>query len=365
MTSIHKTKGPIGSRDPAQKDVRQANGAAMTPMELALKERMKELNCLQQIEKMIGTHEGTFDELFQKIVNVIPEAWVHSTDAVARIRWGESAYSTGDVESCKSLQSSSISANGNTFGMVEVGYTRDLAASVEGPFLAEEQLLLDTIALRLGSLIARALAEARLRTTLQEQHQLYKQLLSVLGGMAEMRDPYTAGHQKRVAQLAVAIGKELGLSAHQLEGVQLAGSLHDIGKIMVPAEILCKPTKLTRQEYELIKEHAQAGYHILKDIQLPWPVARIVLEHHERMDGSGYPNEISGDRLLLESRIVAVADVVESMCAHRPYRAGLGTEAALAEITSNRNVLYDPVVVDACLRLFHEKGYTCGERPQD
>ena len=364
MTSIRKAQGPIGSRNPAQRGVKQANGAAMTPMALALKERMKELNCLQQIEKIIGTNEGTSEELFQKVVNVIPEAWVHSAEAVARIRWGESTYSSGDVDSCKSLQSSRISTNGNTFGIVEVGYTHAIPESDEKLFLAEDQVLLDTIALRLGSFISSALAEDRLRTSLQERRQLYKQLLSVLAGMAEMRDPYTAGHQRRVAHLAVAIGTELGLSANQLEGIHLAGSLHDIGKIIVPAEILCKPTKLTQLEYALIKEHAQAGYHILKDIELPWPVARIVLEHHELIDGSGYPNEISGGGLLLESRIVAVADVVESMCAHRPYRAGLGIDAALAEITKNRDVVYDPMVVDACLRLFHEKGYTWGEWPQ-
>lgn len=174
-----------------------------------------------------------------------------------------------------------------------------------------------------------------------------------------MRDPYTAGHQLSVGQLASAIGVELGLPLRQLEGLQLAASVHDIGKIMVPAEILCKPTKLTRHEYELIKEHAEAGYNILKDVDFPWPIARIVHEHHERMDGSGYPNGLHGDALLLESRIVAVADVVQSMCAHRPYRPGLGSKAALEEITKNRGRLYDTDVVAACVRLFNDKRYDC------
>lgn len=146
--------------------------------------------------------------------------------------------------------------------------------------------------------------------------------------------------------------------------MQLAGSVHDIGKIMVPTEILCKPSKLTRIKYELIKQHSQAGYDILKNFAFPWPIARIVLEHHERMDGSGYPNEISGQNLLLESRIVTVADVVESMSAHRPYRPALGTVVALAEITRNRGTLYDCEVVDACLRLFHQKGFEFGDKTQ-
>ncbi len=178
--------------------------------------------------------------------------------------------------------------------------------------------------------------------------------------MAERRDPYTAGHQKRVANLAVAIGVELGLSTKELEGVRLAASVHDIGKITVPAEILCKPTKLSRYEYDLINEHAEAGYSLLKDVVFPWPIARIVREHHERMDGSGYPNGLAGDELLPESRIVAVADVVESMCCHSPYRAGLGTKLALREIEKNRGLLYDPTVVEACLRVFRDKGYRCG-----
>ncbi len=243
---------------------------------------------------------------------------------------------------------------------MDVGYTDRFEEASEGPFLAEERLLLDTIATRLGSLVARDLAEAGWLDTLREQELLYRQLVTVLVSLAEMRDPYTAGHQRRVANLAVAIGAELGLTPKELEGVRLAASVHDIGKITVPAEILCKPTKLTRHEYDLIKEHVEAGFQILKDVAFPWPIARIVLEHHERMDGSGYPNGLKGEQLLPESRIVSVADVVESMCAHRPYRAGLGTDAALREIEKNRGLLYDPVVVDACLRVFREKGYRCG-----
>jgi putative nucleotidyltransferase with HDIG domain len=329
-------------------------------LELTLSERVKELQCLQQIEQIIGANQGTLDDLLQQTVEAIPRAWQHSAHTVARISRGPNVYQTGDLDPCPAIQSSTISANDTIYGCLQVGYTKPFAEAIEGPFQAEERLLLDTIAKRLGSLIAGAIAQEGLIRSLQEKERLFKQLIAVVGGMAEMRDPYTAGHQHSVKELAMAIGVELGLPERQLEGLQLAASVHDIGKIMVPAEILCKPTKLTKHEFDLIKDHAEAGYNILKDVAFPWPIARIVHEHHERMDGSGYPNGLRGEELLLESRVVAVADVVQSMCAHRPYRAGLGSEAALAEISKNRGKLYDTDVVDACLRMFHEKRYVCG-----
>jgi PAS domain S-box-containing protein len=173
----------------------------------------------------------------------------------------------------------------------------------------------------------------------------------------ETRDPYTAGHQKKVADLSRAIATEMNLSADQIDGIRMAAIIHDLGKISVPAEILSKPTKLTALEFSLIKTHAQSGYDILKNIDFPWPIARVVLEHHERMDGSGYPNGLTGNNILLESRILSVADVVESMGSHRPYRPSLGVDTALAEIEQNRGTHYDPAVADACLRLFREKGF--------
>ncbi|HEX7535025.1 MAG TPA: PAS domain S-box protein, partial [Syntrophales bacterium] len=173
----------------------------------------------------------------------------------------------------------------------------------------------------------------------------------------ETRDPYTAGHQRRVADLARSIATEMNLPADQINGIRIAATIHDLGKISVPAEILSKPTKLTALEFSLIKTHPQSGYDILQDIDFPWPIARIVLEHHERMNGSGYPNGLTGDNILLESRILAVADVVESMASHRPYRPSLGIEAALQEIEKNKGTLYDNTVADVCLRVFREKGY--------
>ena len=181
--------------------------------------------------------------------------------------------------------------------------------------------------------------------------------IHAMAALIETRDPYTAGHQRRVADLSRAMATEMGLTPHQIDGMRMAGIIHDVGKISVPAEILSMPRKLSEIEFSIIKTHVQSGYDILKGIEFPWPIARMVLEHHERMDGSGYPNGLTGDRLLMESRILTVADVVESMASHRPYRPSVGLNAALDEISKNMGVLYDPNVVNACLRLFNEKGY--------
>jgi PAS domain S-box-containing protein len=175
--------------------------------------------------------------------------------------------------------------------------------------------------------------------------------------IVETRDPYTAGHQRRVADLARAISTEMNLPTDKIDGIRTAAVIHDLGKISVPAEILTKPTKLTDLEFGIIKTHAQSGYDILKDIEFPWPIARMVLEHHERMDGSGYPNGLLAEETLLESRILAAADVVEAMASHRPYRPSLGIDAALKELENNKGKLYDTSVVDACLRLFRENSY--------
>ena len=190
--------------------------------------------------------------------------------------------------------------------------------------------------------------------------RLRKSLGATVQAMAvtvEVRDPYTAGHQRRVADLARAIATELKLSVNQIEGIRMAAAIHDLGKISVPAEILSKPTKLMQVEFDLIKTHAQSGHDILKDIDFPWPIARIILEHHERTNGSGYPKGLRGEETLLESKILTVADVVEAIASHRPYRPSLGIDKALEEIEQNRGVLYDPEIADACLRVFREKGY--------
>ncbi len=178
------------------------------------------------------------------------------------------------------------------------------------------------------------------------------QTIDMATKLGELRDPYTAGHEKTVGQLAKAIAKQMGLDEHHQEGLMIAGFLHDIGKVVVPVELLCKPGKITPEEFNVIKCHVLAGYDLLKDVDFPWPIVRPVLEHHERLDGSGYPNHLKADQIGLDGRILAVADVIDAITSYRPYRPAMGIENALAEIKRGRGSLYDETVVDACLQLF-------------
>jgi PAS domain S-box-containing protein len=200
-------------------------------------------------------------------------------------------------------------------------------------------------------------AEEELQRTLEKLRSAIQTTISVMVSAVESRDPYTAGHQVRSANLASAIATEMGLPREQIDGIQMAGSIHDIGKLSIPAEILSKPKKLTSIELSIVKEHSLKGFEMLRDVESPWPLAQIVYQHHERMDGSGYPGNLKGDQILLEARIMAVADVVEAMASHRPYRPSLGMDAALEEIENNKGKLYDAGAADACLRLFREKGF--------
>jgi PAS domain S-box-containing protein len=229
----------------------------------------------------------------------------------------------------------------------------ELAAS----FLRDNNLKPTDVLTITRDITERKRSEEQLHQTLNRLKKAVGTTIQVLGTASEVRDPYTAGHQKRVADLARAIATEMGLPQDKIEGIRMAGSIHDIGKLSIPAEILSKPTKLTDIEFSLIKEHSRNGYEMLKDVESPWPLAQIVYQHHERMDGSGYPRNLKGDEILIEARIIAVADVVEAMASHRPYRPGLGIDAALAEIEKNKGIFYDNTVADACLRLFREKGY--------
>ena len=198
-------------------------------------------------------------------------------------------------------------------------------------------------------------AEEQIQRHLAQIQIAFKSTVQVVMAVGEMRDPYTAGHQRRVAEIAVDIGTELGFDAQRLEGLRVASYLHDVGKIRIPSEILSKPGPLSPVEVQLVQTHAQASYDVLKEVEFPWPVANVALQHHERMDGTGYPQGLKGDAIRIEARIIAVADVVEAMSLHRPYRPALGIEAALAEIERGRGSAYDPAVVDACLKLYGEK----------
>jgi response regulator RpfG family c-di-GMP phosphodiesterase len=197
-----------------------------------------------------------------------------------------------------------------------------------------------------------ALKEAR--RNLDKLRNAMEGIVQAISTTVEMRDPYTAGHQQRVADLACAIAEAMALPDDEIYGLRMASVIHDLGKIMIPSEILSKPGQLNPLEYELIKNHVQAGYDILKQIEFPWPLADIILQHHERMDGSGYPNGLKGDEIMLAARILSVSDVFETIASHRPYRPSLGLPYALNELRENRGKLYDKQVVDVCLSLVED-----------
>jgi PAS domain S-box-containing protein len=244
-----------------------------------------------------------------------------------------------------------LASGGRVFGVLSI-HSAEAHAFDDG----EVRLLAE-----LGEDLGYGLSALRTRDeherTLQRLEASMEATVQAIAGTVEMRDPYTAGHQYRVAQLAVAIALELGMAESEVHGLYLASIVHDLGKIHIPAEILSKPGRLSRIEYELIQTHAAAGFDLLKVVDFPWPIAQIVSQHHERLDGSGYPEGLTGDKILLDARIVAVADVVEAMASHRPYRPALGIARALAEIEQNQGRLYDPQVVAACLRLFRDRGF--------
>jgi HD-GYP domain-containing protein (c-di-GMP phosphodiesterase class II) len=204
---------------------------------------------------------------------------------------------------------------------------------------------------------AHKLAEENLKETAEKLRKSLMGTIKAMSSMVETRDPYTAGHQRRVSNLARAIAQEMTLPNDIVDTIHTAGAIHDIGKISIPAEILSKPGKLSDTEFSLIKIHPQSGYDVLRDLGLPYPVAEIVLQHHERLDGSGYPQGLKNSQILIESQVITVADVVEAMASHRPYRPALGIDAALEEIEKNKGVFYSTGVVDACVRLFREKGF--------
>jgi len=243
-------------------------------------------------------------------------------------------------------------------------YSYDNVIEIGVSDFLEKPIGIDELILRLRRVLRertnireRNRAEEELRDSLKKLRTAMESIVEALVLAIEKKDPYTSGHQKRVATLAGAIAKEMGLPQDQIDGVRMAAMIHDIGKNAIPGQILSKPAELTKLEMGMIEEHPQIGYDILKGIEFPWPVAQMVLQHHERTDGSGYPQGLLGDEIYLGAKILGVADVVEAMASHRPYRASLGLDSAMDEISKNRGILYDPDVVDAGLRLLREKGF--------
>ena len=280
------------------------------------------------------------EELIESIQDIGTQLYVHPEN---RKRFLEIRESKGFVDN---FEAEFYKKDGSTFWVVINAVS---IKDAQGKMLYTEGLIED--------ITIRKKAEEQLHKSLESLKKAVGTTVQVLVSALEFRDPYTSGHQSRTANLACAIAMEMGLPKDKIDGIRMAGIIHDIGKLSIPVEILSKPTKLTELEFSLIKEHARSGYEMLKDVESSWPLAEIVYQHHERMNGTGYPRNLKGNEILIEARIMAVADVVEAMASHRPYRPTMGIEAALKEIKKNKRILYDDAVADACLRLFKEKGY--------
>jgi len=246
-------------------------------------------------------------------------------------------------------------SEGEVVGVLLVQCKEPSAFDTDDVYLLAGLANVAAIALRNSQLVQQSRAQA---TRIREA---FEGIIRTVSRTTETRDPYTAGHQQRTAMLAAAIAETLGIDADTVEGVRVAGTVHDIGKIGIPAEILSKPGKLTTTEFQIIQAHCESAHRILKDIEFPWPIAETVYQHHERLDGSGYPRGLAGDEICLEARILGVADVVEAMASHRPYRPALGIDAALEEVRRFQSTKYDRQAVEACAALFEERGFTFDE----
>ncbi|MDD5645204.1 MAG: PAS domain S-box protein [bacterium] len=302
-----------------------------------------------QKERLMSVETKKFGWIIDKLKK---DEIVYINDISALPAEAENERSEFRAEGIKSLANVILKVAGNPLGIL--GFD---SVKKQRKWTADEVVLLKIT----GEIFTNALERCRKETELKESYEKLKNsvesTINAMGSIVEVRDPYTAGHERRVAQLANAIASEMKLPEREIEGIRIAASIHDVGKIYVPAEILNKPAKISDIEYKIIKTHPRVGYDILKNIGFPWPVADIVLQHHERFDGSGYPSGLTGKETLLGARIIGVSDVVETMASHRPYRAALGIDKALEEIFRNRGKLYDPEVVDACIRLFRERNF--------
>jgi len=322
-----------------------------------LKERVKEFNFLFQLSQLFEKTDISLEGIIQKLTGLLPAAWQYPKITCVRITFEGKEYKTENFKKTIWKLSKDIKIHKKIVGTLEVFYLEERPEADVGPFLKEEKDLITIIAERLGSFIDRKSSVMQLKQSYQKIKLAMNATIETMSKIIEVKDPYTSGHQKRVSQLAVAISKELNLPQEQIDGIRIASLIHDIGKIGIPTEILSKSIVLSDIEFNLIKAHSQIGYDILKSIDFAYPIAQIVLQHHEKIDGSGYPNHLKGVEILLESKIICVSDVVEAMSSHRPYRPALGIDAALEEISQNKDILYEPEVVDTCLRLFKEKGF--------
>ena len=311
------------------------------------------------------SHDSSIIKTVEKLVNINHEQYLFSFDAIDLYRDVVQKKKTLFTENIEKLVKQMLPANLRSFS-TKIVKILNIMKDISVPLIVDEEVVgifsMESNDLTRDDIPAATAFADRLSATwsritlLQDLRKIVDGTINIIVATVEVRDPYTAGHQKRVADLAGAIAKEMDLTDDQIEAIKMAGVVHDLGKVNIPAEILSKPGKISELEYELIKTHPQSGYELIKHIDFPWPIGEMILQHHERIDGSGYPSGLKGDEIMLEARILAVADIIEAMASHRPYRPALGIEQALAQIKHDKGKSLDPEVVEACLKVF-KKGY--------
>ena len=326
-----------------------------------LSKRVKEQLCLYSISEIFNRMDISAIEALELAVREIPSGWQYPEITCARIIFDNNNLTTDNFKKTSWKQISKIRSAEKEIGVVEVYYMDEKPIFDIGPFLHEESNLINSIGTVVGSFLEK---KANAADILKSQNDLIHAAMGAINAISatvEKRDPYTSGHQNRVAILSVAIATDLGWSDSKKEGLRLGSLIHDIGKIHIPAEILNRPGKLTDAEFSIIKSHPQVGFEIVEHTDFPWPIKEMILQHHERIDGSGYPNGLTGEFIVDEAKVIAVADVVEAITAHRPYRPALGIDAGLEEIERGKGTAYDPMVVDSCLKIIRAQGFSWPE----
>jgi putative nucleotidyltransferase with HDIG domain len=322
-----------------------------------LYERIKELDCLYTVSNQAIKQDVSLEEMFKETVKQIPAGMLYPELVCSRIIFDKKVFKADNFKKTKWKESSDIKVEGIKRGVIEVYAIKKRPAILKKQFLKEEKKLINAVSKIIGIYIERKIAGEKLQESYHKISTILDCIISTLAYIVESGDPYTSGHQKKVAILATAIAKEMSMDKNKIEAINTAALIHDIGKIRIPASILSKPGRLSDIEFEMIKTHPQVGYDILKDIEFPYPIAKIVVQHHEKLDGSGYPYGLKSKDIKIEAKIIAVADAMEAMISNRPYRPALSIDKAIKEIIDGKGKFYDPKIADVCIKLISKKSF--------
>lgn len=322
-----------------------------------LYQKIKELNCLYFVANLTIKPDKPLEKIFKEVVKSIPQGMHCPEKTYSRIIFDKKEFKSGNFKKAGLKECEDIKVEGNKEGAIEVYSAKKGIGASKDKSLKEEKKLINGVSKIISVYIERKRALEKLKESYHKIKLILDCVISAMSYIVEAGDPYTSGHQKKVALLATAIAEEMGLNKNQVEAINMAALIHDIGKIRIPASILSKPGKLSEIEFKMIETHCQVGHDILEKIEFPYPIAKIVAQHHERLNGSGYPKGLKSKDISIEAKVIAVADAMEAMVSHRPYRPALGMDKAIKEIMSGSGKLYDPEVVNVCIKLFKKKNF--------